>query len=138
MSAPYTKDADITTDGAKRSNYKQLKNLRLEQRSTESQYECIPRWTRRAHFKLYAADKTVVIDETLIFALYCPSSKIPGGWPGDELDSARQRLNVPRVCVMGNLTLFWPSRGSPTTLRLYTRRQPIDTLLLGTEHLFLS
>ena len=93
MSAPYAGDIDIKTDGTTRSNYKNLnlKNLRLEQRSTKSQYECIPRWTRRAHFKLSAADKTVVTDETVIFALYRPSSKIPGGWAGDELDIARAK-----------------------------------------------
>jgi len=32
-----------------------------------------------------------VTDETLIFALYRPSSKIPGGWAGDELDFARAK-----------------------------------------------
>ena len=41
MSAPYAEDIDIKTDGTMRSNYKNLKNLRLEQRSTKSQYECI-------------------------------------------------------------------------------------------------
>jgi len=41
MSAPYAEDIDIKTDGTTRSNYKNLKNLRLEQRSTKSQYECI-------------------------------------------------------------------------------------------------
>jgi len=30
-------------------------------------------------------------DETLIFALYHPSSKIPGSWQGDELDFARAK-----------------------------------------------
>ena len=91
VSAPYAEDVDIKTDGTTRSNHKNLRNVRLEQRSTKSQYECIPRWTRRAHFKLSAADKIVVTDETLIFALHHPSSKIPGGWAGDELDFARAK-----------------------------------------------
>jgi len=86
-----SKDADIRTDGTKRSNYKHLKKLRLERRSTKSQYECIPQWTRRTHFKISAADKTVVTDETLIFALCRPSSKIPVSWQGDELDFARAK-----------------------------------------------
>jgi len=94
MLTPYAEDADLTTDGTKRSNHNNLKNLRLKQRSTQSQYECISRWTRRAHAKLSAADKTAVTDETLIFALYHPSSKIPGGWVGDELNATRRRTEA--------------------------------------------
>jgi len=91
MSAPCAENADFTTDGTKRSNYNNLKNLRKRQRSTKSQYKCIPRATRRAHAKLAAADQTAVTHETLVFVLYRPSCKIPGGWLGDELDFARQK-----------------------------------------------
>jgi len=113
MSALYAEDADITTDSTKRSNYKNLKNLRLEQRSTKSQYKCIPRWTRRTHFKLSATDKTVVTDETLIFALYHPSTKIPGGWPGDKLDFARAKVRE-ALCPTRDL---WCSLATPFIFR---------------------
>jgi len=101
MSVPYAEDADFTTNGTKRSNHTNLKNLRLKQPSTKDHYECIPRWTRRAHAKLAAADKSAVTDETLIFALYLPSSKILGGWLGDEFDFARYRSARKAAAAVG-------------------------------------
>ena len=116
MSTPYAKDVDIKSDGTTRSNYKNLKSLRLEQRSTKSQYECIPQWTRRAHFKLLAADTTVVTDETsLRYIAFLAKFQEVGQVTSSTLPE--QRLNVLRVWVKGNLSLFWQSRGSPTTLR---------------------
>jgi len=89
MSVPYAEDADFTTDCTQRSIHTNLKNLRLKQQSTKDRYECISRAKRRAHAKLPAADQNALTDETLLFALYQSSSKIPDSRLGSELDFAR-------------------------------------------------
>ena len=89
MSVPYAADNDITTTGSKSANHLNLQNLRLKQRSTKRRYEEVPLSTRRAHAKLAGADTDEPSTATLVFALNRTASKIPGSWPGDQLDFAR-------------------------------------------------
>jgi len=85
----YASYQDLTADGTKSYKNTNLKNLRMKQRCTKKRYKCIPLATRRAHIKLATADQTAVTTQMLVFAPNHPSSKIPGGYQGDELDFAR-------------------------------------------------
>jgi len=99
MSVPYAADNDTTTNGSKAANHLNLKNLRRKQRSTKRHYEDVPLSTRRAHAKLAAVGTDEVSTETLVFALNRTSNKIPGSWPGDQLDFARHNKVAKQVSV---------------------------------------
>jgi len=51
----------------------------------------LPLAARRVHADLATANKKPVNTETRLFTINRPTSKIPGTWPGDELDVARRR-----------------------------------------------
>ena len=127
MSVLYAIDNDITTNGSKAANHLNLKKLRLKQRSTKRRYEDVPLSTHRAHAKLAAADTDEVSTKTLVFAFNRTSSKIPGSWPGDQLDFARHDKVAKEASVSAQQQgaavkqqFFVADKGFPTDPRLAT------------------